>query len=559
VALRDGYGSPACPDRCCDHKMSTADVGRLWTTGVIEAALLEHDRKTQDGASTKVLTCPVCYHRVTYQWDEKTVVNLKSECCACAATFCSGCQEVMDGSNDADHANHLGQPFHLPRGQEWPLGTGPDLRNPTSQHRQARKRALLKALQRAHVGGVCPTCQRPGVVKDDKCTHMVCDTIGSHKGCGTHWCFGCGGILARTGAEYLQLLNDPKTRSRVALMSPLPGCPPITGQEAFLVPLMHNQQWPQYFHPLRPVPQGRCPMTFAELLAFDPAADMTEQFLPPSVLAGATTDPESHMMLRLAAHRCFLALSKFRDRLAEGQAPEAHGAGPDPASLVVCETLAKLDLGFMSTQLQDLVRNFAYRTFSVNHCQYQNIVETMWLTVAQRHWPEALRDRVPGETPDSVWGAFGPGALAYEMARLQEAARQPRREAGGGGDRSRLFTINLGQLLRMMDGVDAELKQADAAMDEDLELKQEDPETEAEQFVQGMLRQMRQQEPQAPPQRMLMEMMTTLTTLMQAADRLERTDQPDTENTPGAAVTVRLIAVPRLRRTEADDDVEEVN
>ena len=147
----------------------------------------------------------------------------------------------------------------------------------------------INEVVRKTVGGVqCPKCHR-SVTKDDKCTHMTCSTVGKDQGCGTQFCFCCGGILAANGPEYVKLLQDPDTKDKVALMSkeftstygprncrtldmyvsemPLsqikisPKDPWLyAGNEILLPKISHNDGYGEVFNADRPRPSGRCPL-----------------------------------------------------------------------------------------------------------------------------------------------------------------------------------------------------------------------------------------------------------------------------------------------------------
>jgi hypothetical protein len=158
------------------------------------------------------------------------------------------------------------------------------------QHADLLAQWINSAVDRGLAGVKCPRCHRRAE-KTDNCTHLPCENVGGEKGCGTVFCYCCGGELFTDPQRYAEAIQTkPET---VAMMSKYVNgrfmgystlrefaqifpmiTPPgddslLTGEEKGTIPLnLHNGEnfeFSSLFQPENPLPCGRCPQFLHEL------------------------------------------------------------------------------------------------------------------------------------------------------------------------------------------------------------------------------------------------------------------------------------------------------
>lgn len=208
-------------------------------------------------------------------------------CTSCDSLFCTGCSAILQEADqpvnvgdvgDVGHERHAGtdceRPYHAAYNNTnyGPVDQPFDQLQP--HQRQAVYDSVAHTLRQNLFGAPCPKCSRPGTLKDDGCTHMKCETVGDSKGCGTSWCYICGGRFAPTGQEYNEWMENPHLRPQVARMHRKDekkkedaSCPNIfpLATDAFLLSQWHNVDWGFLFDLDCPTPSGRCPMYIHDL------------------------------------------------------------------------------------------------------------------------------------------------------------------------------------------------------------------------------------------------------------------------------------------------------
>jgi len=243
------------------------------------AAQIQKDLETCGGYrvdQTAIVKCAglECNRVWRLQATPQQGVPLMRCCEACRVTTCTGCQQVVEPPKTASHS-HCRRQYHNPVPQVWKAGhvhkfhnmavaqvSAPDLQRLLTWY-ETRLRDITD-------GPFCPNCHR-GVTKDDNCTHLLCATVGTSRGCGTTFCFCCRGILATNKEEYRQAVTGPQA-DRTALFTGMS----TSRKDRVRGSACQHNGYPGYgrsyrsilgfFHPLAPRPAGRCPLHLAQYL-----------------------------------------------------------------------------------------------------------------------------------------------------------------------------------------------------------------------------------------------------------------------------------------------------
>lgn len=299
----------------------------------------------------------------------------------------------------------------------------------------SQQASVLRAINdvvRAGLGGVrCPTCRRPAC-KDEGCTHVTCDP--SSGGCGTDFCYCCGGLLARSGAQYMRLLREPATAERLALLYSAPPALPPSGREIYLPKVLHNDAWQRYFHPDAATPAGRCPSSMAALYQrhpwFTPRHDTTA---PSSSLHREIWCLERWTELKLlrALHQ-FFAIHGAHGRLV---VEVVHHPGADTRDMPFVTRWAAALRGCVTANAQPSADLFYHEVVPAVDCPAPLPVLPALPALhrladfKQEHLNELAEASPPGgdaATADATWKARGRLRLAHALAFARHDLQQHR-------------------------------------------------------------------------------------------------------------------------------------
>ncbi len=300
-----------CPGERCSRAVMVNNLLDAMPEGVRDPLIKTFDRveyleqlrtlclrSGQDACGTPlglILTCYQCQWPMYVERTHARGVPSVFSCASCGALQCSGCRSAI--GEESKHETCTSSSLYRPA--QWdvdlgPLGTlcrpGPVDTNLQLSHLPlCVSEYLFQAINTIindHLRGTkCPQCGRVAS-KGDACTQLRCETLGDSPGCGTFFCFCCGGQLARNIDEYVRLLKHPEQHTLLALAAgPVTK---LTNTETHGLPrendpssyssVMHNFGFELTFHPDVALPCGRCPNVLSALYRsfpwFTPSTDV---------------------------------------------------------------------------------------------------------------------------------------------------------------------------------------------------------------------------------------------------------------------------------------------